>query len=72
ESSLEELGCWSAVSDTVLKSTELGAEVRGSLVLELEDLTLETHDAKLVVSESEDLSLLSQETKSLDTELVST
>ncbi|GKG60191.1 hypothetical protein Tco_0609855, partial [Tanacetum coccineum] len=30
---------------------------------------LETQDAKLVVSDSEDLSLLSLETKSLDTEL---
>ncbi|GJT10454.1 hypothetical protein Tco_0857496 [Tanacetum coccineum] len=43
------------VSDTVLKSTELGAEAKGSLVLELEDLTLETQDAKPAVSESEDL-----------------
>ncbi|GKG37660.1 hypothetical protein Tco_0456883, partial [Tanacetum coccineum] len=68
---LTELGCWSAVSDIVLKSIELGVEAKGSLVLELEDLTLETQDAKPVVSESKDLSLLSQETKSLDTELVS-
>ncbi|GJV08257.1 hypothetical protein Tco_1345913 [Tanacetum coccineum] len=45
ESSLVELGCWSAVSETVLKSVELGAEAKGSLVLELEDLTLETQDA---------------------------
>ena len=67
-----ELGLWSAVFDTVLKSTELGVEAKDSSVLVLEELTLETQDAKPVVSESEDLSLLSQETKSLDTELVST
>ncbi|GKG14439.1 hypothetical protein Tco_0354039, partial [Tanacetum coccineum] len=54
----------------VCKSTGLEAEANGSLVLELEVWTLETQDAKSVVSESEDLSLLSPETKSLDTELV--
>ncbi|GKG41852.1 hypothetical protein Tco_0473603 [Tanacetum coccineum] len=40
-----------AVSDNVWKATELGAEAKGSLVLELEDLTLETQDAKPVISE---------------------
>ncbi|GKB59129.1 hypothetical protein Tco_0915315 [Tanacetum coccineum] len=45
------------VSDTVLKSTELGAEAKGSLVLELEDLTLETQDAKPVVVSDFSLSL---------------
>ncbi|GJY37000.1 hypothetical protein Tco_0422378 [Tanacetum coccineum] len=48
----------------VFKSTELEA-----LVMVLEELTLDAQDAKPVVSESEDLSLVSQETKSLDTEL---
>ncbi|GKB53335.1 hypothetical protein Tco_0904088 [Tanacetum coccineum] len=48
EASLVELGCWSAVSDIIWKVTELGAEAKGSLVLELEDLTLETQDAKPV------------------------
>ncbi|GJU09248.1 hypothetical protein Tco_1125678 [Tanacetum coccineum] len=52
ESSLVELGCWSAVSDTILKSTELGAEAKGSLVLKLEDLTLETQLKSQWVSES--------------------
>ncbi|GKF78603.1 hypothetical protein Tco_0234171, partial [Tanacetum coccineum] len=45
----------------VFKSTELEAEDNWSLVWRLEDLTLETQDAKPMVSESEDLSLLSQE-----------
>ncbi|GKF78413.1 hypothetical protein Tco_0233981, partial [Tanacetum coccineum] len=71
ELSLVELGCWSAVFDNVWTATELGTEAKGSLVLELEVWTLETYDAKPVVSDSEDLSLLSEETKSLDTELVS-
>ncbi|GKG62482.1 hypothetical protein Tco_0634255, partial [Tanacetum coccineum] len=58
-----ELCFWAVVFDTVLKSTELEVEVKCSLVFK--------PVAKPVVSESEDLSLLSQETKSLDTELVS-
>ncbi|GKG42238.1 hypothetical protein Tco_0476536, partial [Tanacetum coccineum] len=49
-----ELSFWSAVFDTILKSTELEAEAKCSLVLELKDLTLETQVAKPVVSEFED------------------
>ncbi|GKG05904.1 hypothetical protein Tco_0325990, partial [Tanacetum coccineum] len=45
--------------ESSLVEFDLGAEAKGSLVLELEDLTLETQDAKPVVSESEDLLLLS-------------
>ncbi|GKE99966.1 hypothetical protein Tco_0023317, partial [Tanacetum coccineum] len=48
-SSMVELDFWSSVFDTVLKSTELEAEAKCSLVLEVEELTLETQDAKPVV-----------------------